>query len=585
MTRNVIISKLNPLWFYEVNNPTSFNHKIWDYASFKEQQYYWMQNEEYLQPVQNNDSLSLQIWTSNNISTAPVMRMYSCSGELIRTDNLVYLSNYANSFVWFFVDNDYYEGIESGEYYISITFTWGSSQRLFLCNPITLEQYHENTMLLQTSATENNLAEFFMFGDTSQVINRRFYGALINQQQGSDRTVFNEQNGNLVTLYDSPYKTWILQLGGDTDWIPDYEIEAISHCLSCEINKVDGLRIVKNDGSNFEKEENRNGSLFNANIEVRESDTQQGAFRNSGLFIIMSPIPAYPFLIWNTSINGINMPMDRDYIGSLSDLNDYLSLLEERAETAGFTGLFYVDGTDIVYDIGTGESVFDAKIEVLTSKFSFSMNNSGIGDYVTQFQMAGVSSKYAFVKSGTIVESGYRSALTTSNFTDTAPSTPTYILFHDDTITQINVIATYLSSIGGTYSDSPIQLRTFFVIGGLITSFNLWDRLKRSRNNLLDVTIRNTNLATLGAYYNAGDGLPVWKYLNKISFFQNKLTSTTIDNFVNGIYALGDIIPDGGFVGYMRFNGNTPSAPPTGASATARAWLTYTMEYLTYFDS
>lgn len=580
MAEKVIISDYNNLYFSEVGFVSEYNTVPDDRATFNQQIRPWMDGKNYFQPIQNNDRLNIQIWDNG---TSAVARLYTCLGVLVRTDtasdiDLAIEGGYTSRYLSI---ADYFSSLDEGNYYIDWEINFGAVTKIYRSENIQVLAEHEGTGLLEYKHNENKFG--FLFQQSNQFVSFRLQSALIDQQYASDTTTFTEQDANIVNVYDESYDTKIFAIGGDGQSIPDSLIRKINAIWTLNVVCYEGVRYIKNEGATMEKETAIDSNLQQATLEVRPYRSNQHEKYLSGS-ILLATIGAYPFFIIKTSIGDTFSYETGIEITDITALNSYIATLNDaELPNGGLYGNVELIGSDLVYNIAAGEEIETGFTTILSQLFNIIMTADSTGILpllVDLYWTSGGETPYAIGRDGTF-NYGYFSLLKSVDMTGIYLIGGNIVKFyHNDNINGLSIQSTNVSSVSGS---SPANLGLFYLgkttssANTKLTSFGLWDTLKRSRDKLVTAQIfGNSNLTTLGSYYNNGEGLDGWQMLKTITITTNKLSTTTVDSFLNNIYDAGLSGQMPVTSGTLRLNLNTPSASPTGASVIARNYITFT---------
>jgi hypothetical protein len=248
-----------------------YHTKHFDDSLFQYQNYQWQQGTKYFQPVQNNDSIYLQLVSNYGPVSA---RLIDCNRSVIATGviNVIPTNYYVNPDVVYGITIDI-SSVPDGVYFINVLVGSGGAETSLIGEPLEIKADHPNTILFEYNNTTNNFGAVFQNGE---VFSLRAEAGLADFQPGSNDTVYEDQKADLVMLYSQAFRTWKLVMGG-AQGFPDYMADRINRILGCDTILFDGKRFTKTAGAKLERNGDRYFAKAGWSIEVREAFARDGA--------------------------------------------------------------------------------------------------------------------------------------------------------------------------------------------------------------------------------------------------------------------------------------------------------------------
>lgn len=611
MERIVTFSAANQHRFIPLDEvlPVKYNTRDFDKSLFSELEPYWQTKVQYAQKVQQSDPLRIQIKVSQNVF--PVnLYVYKCGGEQVSGPfALTYLSSLPpiiedgiQRYVYIYEGINFWSLLE-GLYYLVIECkfdedgdTVADYTDLFVSEPVMVKEKHPKTTLIEYSNSTNK--DDIIFEQTKQKFSFRVEGAVIKPQPKVDRVVFVDQGEDSVQLSATPFRSWEFAAGFTNGGVPFWVVEKLNHIFTLDGIYIEGKGYTTIEGSQFKYEqEDPIYPLFQANIEIGDKDNGSLHTFNRGGMTLLSPIPAYPFEIYQTEIGYVNN-VEFIYsfprrIDDLTELNAWIAARNSAITANGMLGNIAISNNTLVYNRGANESYNYAYCGVLTKRIGIKHTVSAASTIEFELFLAGVnaSNRYstysptgALGKFGTVPNS--ITSIDPFNYNAASAGTYTYDLFHDGSLNVINMLGVDISGIDsfGDTDNIPSSLAEFAIIlSNKLTSFDIWQELGIAARLTLERVVfsGNHNLNNLGdGYFNPGVLLR-FKKLRFIHLADNNLSSADIDAFYNSMLDAYYAIAPYAFPvdGIISTAGQTPTALPTGASASARDILANTLNW------
>lgn len=210
----------------------------------------------YLQKFQNSDNIRLQFHAIKGnyffSATAYIKDVY---GSVVKTI-LCYekISNVVSDYTCFEI-NQTLSGIAEGIYFVQINIVKANNNDVILLSePIHIKATHENTVLFEYYNDENEFDVIFDEALSHTVkFQLRVEGGFASDgfSPASKDTVYRNEIYDNVLLSSIPFATKKLTIGSSFG-VPNWIIDIINRCFSCNNVKIDGLNYCKNDGSKLE---------------------------------------------------------------------------------------------------------------------------------------------------------------------------------------------------------------------------------------------------------------------------------------------------------------------------------------------
>jgi hypothetical protein len=222
----------------------------------------------YFQKYQTTDLVTLQILSDFPDITFNIYKISDSSlalnivPELMTTPLIgVTFSIYEIAIDWSVLDPE--------EYYCELIYVNEDTQDVtYQSEPISLQDAHDGTILIQYKNSENNFSVVF---DTGIEFSLRVEGALKNFKPEFDDVIYNDQQRNATKLDSIPYRSFKLYIGGAAG-IPDWLSDKINRALACDEKKIEGMYYEKKEGKEWEVNRPEEYEFSGLSIEVMPVD-------------------------------------------------------------------------------------------------------------------------------------------------------------------------------------------------------------------------------------------------------------------------------------------------------------------------
>lgn len=229
--------------------PSKYHTKSRNQFWFSEQITNWIQQNNYWQPWQTGDPLSLQFRTRD--LNAIVVNVYSCSNSAtpVLTPSCTLKTSpavIAPYFLWEVVLD--LSSLPSGVYYLTAVGGTGGAAATLISEGIWLQPDWPETSLLEYTSSQNK--QSFIF-DTGTIFAMRFFGFFDNRfKQRYKGAFYVDQPQDISILNAIPYETTTLWCGGQ-EGQPDYVTKKISRMLLLDGAMIEGEGFSMNENAEW----------------------------------------------------------------------------------------------------------------------------------------------------------------------------------------------------------------------------------------------------------------------------------------------------------------------------------------------
>ncbi len=204
----------------------------------------------YFQKYNISDSPKIQIQSFYSGITAAVFDLNTDQAVKALTVNLeVTTLKNQNFSVYSVVIN--FSTLPTGDYYVKIAYTDDmTNQVVYLSEPISLKDVHENTILYEYTNSRNE--QDIIFKTNPQFIGLlRVEAAIKDFKPKSEDIIYIDQKWNSTTQRSIPYQEFTLWLGS-AEGLPDWMVDKVNRVMSFNQVKYDGKYFNKIKGAEFE---------------------------------------------------------------------------------------------------------------------------------------------------------------------------------------------------------------------------------------------------------------------------------------------------------------------------------------------
>lgn len=259
--------------------PAKYHTASRNYFLFSEQTERWLNKDDYAQPVQIGDLLSLPFITRD---LDPITyTVYKCNGTIyLGPTNLDTVATPAVSDPYVNwqkqVDTS---GWERGLYYIVASYTGGD---LVVSELLDVRPADEMWDTIYIEATSSFNTQGIVFdGATPQVLRKRIYGGYDNNfVQKYLGKFYIDQPQDITILNAIPYEVTTLYIGGRAG-VPDYEARKVLRMLLLDGCTIDGEAFSLNEGADLEPVFNKGAPKKIQKVVIRPKNNLETIVVNS----------------------------------------------------------------------------------------------------------------------------------------------------------------------------------------------------------------------------------------------------------------------------------------------------------------
>lgn len=622
-----------PIRFYPESDNTDPNYNFvqFDQKSYADTAMDWQTNMPYTQKctlvdrvdiqvhIQEGDpgfpsDLLIEIFDCNNnfVATLDISHFYGrqvISGNTYTdpaTGTVVQLASYHYSFMF----GEYTTGVSdplNGIYTLRVSNYSGQSDfgsLYYRSEPILVYPKHPNTMLIEAWNNTNRAAQnYIITGWDGATITG--YLPKVRMRVESHIEAYNPKgflSGYLQQEYTPQqtaaqnFRTFLYKLGSITPGVPEYVYEKVAEQLICDNVMLDG-KFFSYDHENesgvkgaWKRNQNYGGTLGWSELPIRER------YKNQNASVTVIPYEILP--LWRSPrfevghdpdifeeyfikagyfvAGGIVVPFQSLCIMSDTDEDSYIASLNSVIASLGLLGVIQLNSDNhFAYFSASGDHPVLPTPVVILSKFI-------LGQYLITNPTPQISFQLTTMAGGEVAvywndgttafyqhSSPFSADLITPfyDYSLPAPDYRTIWIFHNDKISKTKFYDSTLSQVTGVFNVLPSQLKWFEInpASALQVPFELDTSMCPGLEALVIV---NTNITSFGSTF-LDSNQPS---LGSISLTLNHLSSSAVDAALNAFVA-NTPVPNT-FPHQFSIQAQTPAAPPTGASATARTFLT-----------
>jgi hypothetical protein len=563
MIRRIIIPPVNEHKFVtydDIIEGTRYNQHQFDRAWLSEQVRDWQDKRDYAQKKQFKDKCSVQI--SALPDSVVSLILYKCDHTVFDTYPMqvvemgnadpmpVFVDDIEYNAYWYF-NAKFWQNVllTEGRYYFVIEIVSGSDTDRIISEPIELKEKHPNTVLHEYTNRSNK--DLCIFEQTGQKFSLRVSGDVLNLQPKVERISFLDHRQNTTELSAVNYRGWTVYAGTRGGGIPDYEFDILNYAWGLTSKRVEGKGYTVPDGGEWVKDDGQGSILTSGSIDVREANIDDAYRIIKGSFTVIPSTP-YPWVnmfvsIGKDGIKDFYYPSPT-YITNDATRDQFIDDLSAAAVAQGLDGEFSLVGSNIDYELGPNETYDQSSAPILTKFIQINSITTGSSQNLNLYigmraGLNGGKSPYAFINaSGSLVQGEYFSGNSiypiTSGHVAGAAGTYSSYLFHDDTLSLLEISGDYLRSFtGGKFPEllksfklfnSP-RIIEFFIFTSLMHCANSLEVLNIN-NNITLANIQKYSDYTVGTIY--GNSM---KKLNIILLRQNNQTSTNLNAMYNSM--------------------------------------------------
>lgn len=537
----------------------------------------------YAQKVQQSDKIYIE--THRTDRTDVVLRIYNKSfqqqGSDISPDFIIYDSGstykkndgtYVDLTVhkWQFRFSDY--TLDDGEYFLVIVYEHYigvvlQETRYRVSEPIDLREDHPDTILLEyfNNSNKDDIVYNYNVTGSSDYSGGFFFkprwGLRIEGDMRPDsmnyveeEVLYREQQQQPRKAYSDTSRTLDLEIGKPKGFgVPPYLVDKLFHIFDHDEIYYEGRRIEKIEGDSWDIEKDSDAYPFyslSRTIQEYRKDDKITDVRGQKYTFFVEPASA-PYYIYRQGFT-INPYVLVAYVVralSTAERNALLSYLNTViVDGMNMSGTFSYDSGVYYYQNAVGENFIPDNGTILTSYITQVYTTAGVNE-TAQFTIKGLNGG---VDWGDSSNNNFISAGTNADINHTYASAGTYnanvFAFKNQTFTsdliingsQFTGVLTNISD--DAYSNLDNFLAVYADFSGLGSGLDL-SFLANSAYSLKSLSLNACQLAAFdgSVFASFPKGSPVfgvdrWDKLTYISLYNNNLTKTEVEDFMNDFY-------------------------------------------------
>jgi hypothetical protein len=287
----------------------------------------WIGSTRYLKPIQQGDVIANQFIGKNTTNIKYRVALINCESKIVKqldaTQRTVLPSgNRIYNFEMHMYD------VPEGEYVLQIlkyiTSMEVDPRFVFMSEPFHVKQIHENTSLIHYTNSFNDKNVFYDIS-SGQKFMTRVYGALVEMQPQSEFEYYENQRAQSLVLNPKTYRTYNFQLGLGDKFIPEHEIEQLNLVFECDSVHVNGIKVTRLDGAQFEIARDEKVAKFAASLKVQETEFMDSLEVADTNDLLIWTLPATQSFFIGSFVIGVVTFITNEYFLSHRQLVDKLN--------------------------------------------------------------------------------------------------------------------------------------------------------------------------------------------------------------------------------------------------------------------
>lgn len=436
--------------------------------------------------------------------------------------------------------------------------------------PIYVADSHPNTVLAEYLSGTDKLNVDYSSGGNTMFFHVLFEGDIWQDAPKADLTMYRDQDSSIKQQQAYPYRIHNLKLGYPGG-MPMYMYDKINRIFSNDAiwltNKGVRKRYTRADNAEIEIG-NRvpRFNMYGGSLKLQEySDTESNTTAQKlplTLFTATKPYCLFSGFMSNSVslqkvnyFNAFEVRTDAEE-QRMVDIFGYYAV-----PTFNLMGRFEKSGNNIRYINGPYENFDTSTNTILTKYMDFTFTK--IGTFLSAgFVIRAKQTSVRFYNNELIENIGDDTTYATRNITYNYGSSFGAIprMYHKDTVTDIDISGGFpLTAFTGNV---PTSIKNFTLQATQVTSVDFTN----FPTSMTNIKVKDGVLTSVTGLNKA------WAFnMQNFDFRNNRLSSSQVDAILNALY-LGGASPLMSCT--INLKGQTPAAPPTAASATARSVLT-----------
>jgi hypothetical protein len=234
----------------------------------------WIGSTRYLKPIQQGDVIANQFIGKNTTNIKYRVALINCESKIVKQLDATQRTVLPSGNRIYNFEMPMYD-VPEGEYVLQIlkyiTAFEVEPRFVFMSEPFHVKQIHENTSLIHYTNSFNDKNVFYDIS-SGQKFMTRVYGALVEMQPQSEFEYYENQRAQSLVLNPKTYRTYNFQLGLGDKFIPEHEIEQLNLVFECDSVYVNGIKVTRLDGAQFEIAREEKVAKFAASLKVQETE-------------------------------------------------------------------------------------------------------------------------------------------------------------------------------------------------------------------------------------------------------------------------------------------------------------------------
>jgi hypothetical protein len=234
----------------------------------------WIGSTRYLKPIQQGDVIANQFIGKNTTNIKYRVALINCESKIVKFLDATQRTLLPSGNRIYNFEMPMYD-VPEGEYVLQIlkyiTVSEVDPRFVFMSEPFHVKQIHENTSLIHYTNSFNDKNVFYDISGGQRFMTR-VYGALVEMQPQSEFEYYENQRAQSLVLNPKTYRTYNFQLGLGDKFIPEHEIEQLNLVFECDSVYVNGIKVTRLDGAQFEIAREEKVAKFAASLKVQETE-------------------------------------------------------------------------------------------------------------------------------------------------------------------------------------------------------------------------------------------------------------------------------------------------------------------------
>jgi hypothetical protein len=275
-----LIPNLSPVHFVPLDyrQDPRFNGASMDEDWYKNRIADWLENGDFFNPWQQNDTISLQ-FQSNGLAPVSLQVLDGDGNPVGNPINVPDVTSPALPIgqTLFQLDQPL-AGFAEDSYYFLVSFGVGEAMAKWISEPIQVKAKWDDTILIQYKHTRNMLGVVFSGGYSPSY---RIHGKVMRFTPKSKYAQFADEQQDMDMLNAFSYRTWKLQIGHKDGLVPDYVLDLMENIMDLDTVFINGTQITRDAEANFEQQTFAGEPKVIATIEIRKAKNSNANILNT----------------------------------------------------------------------------------------------------------------------------------------------------------------------------------------------------------------------------------------------------------------------------------------------------------------